>query len=87
MLHYQGRHGARMCEEYEIPSETRAKQICETMHDRGEMTWGHIAVEELSEVISAKNDDERRKELIQLAAVTIAWIESIDRMTPKSETK
>lgn len=43
----------RMCEEYEIPSETRAKGMCDMLAER--------------------------KELIQVAAVAIAMIESLDR--------
>lgn len=69
----------RMCEEYEIPSEARAKFICETAARKKEITWSHIAVEELSEVISCENDISRRDELIQLAAVIYSWIDSIDR--------
>lgn len=69
----------RMCEEYEIPSETRAKFICESAARKKEITWSHIAVEELSEVISCENDISRREELIQLAAVIYSWIDSIDR--------
>lgn len=69
----------RMCEEYEIPTESRAKQKCDIASNRKGITWGHIAVEELSEVISAFNSKARREELIQLAAVCISWIDSIDR--------
>ncbi len=68
----------RMCEEYEIPSENRAKQMCDIHAKRGDLTWAHITIEELSEAVSAKDDTERRKELIQLAAVVTQWINDID---------
>lgn len=69
----------RMCEEYEIPTESRAKFLCEMANSRQQLTWSHIAVEELSEVISAPDDVMRRQELVQLAAVVLNWIDSIDR--------
>ena len=69
----------RMCEEYEIPSEARAKQLCEINAKIGLITWAHIAIEEVSEVVAAKDEITRREELVQLGAVILAWIESIDR--------
>lgn len=75
----------RMCEEYEIPSETRAKQMCDINFRRGTGTWMHILVEEISEVASCGDNTElMRKELIQTAAVVVAMIESLDR---KSQPK
>lgn len=68
----------RMCEEFEIPSEDRARQMCEIHAKRKDLTWTHIVVEELSEAVSCKNDAERRQELVQLAACVVAWIENID---------
>lgn len=69
----------RMCDEYEIPGEHRAKQLCEDafIHKKG--TYAHIAIEEMSEVVSSFDIHKRREELIQLAAVCVAWIEKIDR--------
>jgi hypothetical protein len=73
---------ARMCEEYEIPGEARAKFLCQTHAKRGDISWPYIAVEELSEAVSAftvEEDATGRGELVQLAAVIVAWIECIDR--------
>jgi hypothetical protein len=69
----------RMCEEYEIPSENRARQLCEIAASKMSVTWAHIAIEELSEAISAESDRERRDELVQLGAVIASWIECIDK--------
>lgn len=72
----------RMCERYEIPSEDRAKQLIRFARERGDLTWAHIAVEELSEAVEAFAREDRaqgRTELVQLAAVIVSWIESIDR--------
>jgi len=43
------------------------------------MTWAHIAIEELAEVVDAETEEERRAEWVQLAAVCISAIQSIDR--------
>ncbi len=74
-----GCDAARMCEELEIPSETRAKFLCQSSQPD---TFAAIAIEELSEAVSCL-DDERamRTELVQLAAVVVAWVEAIDRRT------
>ena len=72
----------RIAEYYEIPSERRAKWLCQEHARRGDVTWPHIAVEELSEAVSAFGDgtEERgRGELVQLAAVIVQWIACIDR--------
>lgn len=70
----------RMCEEYEIPSEDRARQLVEIHDERRDLTYFHILMEEISEVASCgSNVEELRKELIQSAAVLIAMIESLDR--------
>lgn len=68
----------RMCDKYEIPSENRAKFLCSEAFKKGNGTFAHILVEEVSEVISAFDPKERRKELIQVAVVAVAMIESID---------
>jgi hypothetical protein len=78
----------RMCENYEIPSENRAKTLCDkafSVYDNG--SFAHIAVEEMSEVISAFDIYKRREELIQLTAVCVAWIEKIDRDLLKGYTQ
>ena len=69
----------RMCENYEIPKESRARFLCEHSFENGAGTYAHIALEEFSEVVSEFDIEKRRSELIQLTAVCVAWIESIDR--------
>ena len=75
-----GRSPDRMCEEYEIPTEGRAKQQTDVMALRGTQTYMHILVEEVSEAASCDSNVEAlRKELIQIASVAVAMIESLDR--------
>lgn len=71
----------RMAENYEIPTEERAKHLCNHAEKRGEVTFTHIALEEFCEVVGSCNEpeSETRKELVQLAAVVVAWIEAIDK--------
>lgn len=64
---------------YGITTEYNAKLVCKDVFSRGVGTYAHIAVEEMSKVISALNIHDRRKELVQLTAVCVAWIEKIDR--------
>lgn len=80
-----GCDGVRMCEEYEIPSEHRAKFLCENSFNNKEGTFAHIAVEEMSEAIAALDDAKVREELIQLAAVCVSWIGAIDRRVNNKE--
>jgi len=58
-------------------------QIAKASHDRalfdGSMTWRHILSEEVAEVFAESDDDAIRRELIQVAAVAIQWVEAIDR--------
>lgn len=75
----------RMAEEYEIPSESRAKFLCDTAFDRGEGTYAHVLVEEVSEAVCAMDDATIRGELVQVAAVAVAWVEAIDRRLAGSE--
>ena len=70
---------SRLCRSLGIPTQDQAQRECELRADRGELTWSHIAIEELSEAVCASTEEHRRDELIQLAAVCLAWAEDIDR--------
>jgi hypothetical protein len=76
--------------QYDIPPPIDARSICDKRHKLGIGSWLDIALEELSEVYEASynaanphqpeaTEQQVRKELIQLAAVCVAWIECIDR--------
>lgn len=71
----------RLAQEYEIPTASRAKWLCQTAASRREVTWAHVAVEELAEAVDAATVSPAhvRAEVIQLAAVCAAWVEAIDR--------
>lgn len=58
----------------------KARTACDTMFRNGEGTWSDILHEEFWEALGECDDDAKlREELIQVAAVAVAWIECIDR--------
>lgn len=62
-----------------IPAERVAKIQCELARNAGRMTWAHILVEEVAEACSAPTPKLMIEELIQVAAVAISWVDSIQR--------
>lgn len=66
-------------QEFREFKETAARQRCQADFAAGVGSWEVIAQEELMEACAAKTPAERRVELIQTAAVIVAWIENIDR--------
>ncbi|SKM81814.1 Uncharacterised protein [Mycobacteroides abscessus subsp. massiliense] len=84
----------RMAQEYGIPTAIRAKYLCQKAAQEGEVTWGHILVEEVAEAIDAATHLDLKThrmgaeaagalrfnlcaELIQVAAVAVAWAEKL----------
>jgi len=64
----------------EIPTAGRARLLCQIAFARGQGHWSAILQEEVSEAVAAIGDDAAlRRELVQVAAVAVAWIEAIDR--------
>lgn len=45
----------------------------------GALTWRDILSEEVAEAFAEADPDELRAELVQVAAVAVAWVEDIDR--------
>jgi NTP pyrophosphatase (non-canonical NTP hydrolase) len=74
----------RMAEEYEIPTEDRAKALLEFAHDSSERTFFHVLLEEVCEVAACLDDTKAmREELVQVAAVAVAMVESLDRKSQR----
>ena len=55
---------------------------CDLLHHAGGGTWEQILTEEYAEALAESDPARLRKELIQTAAVVVAWIEHIDRRNP-----
>ena len=55
---------------------------CQSRFDKGTGTWSHILMEEVWESLAEEDPILLRKELIQVAAVAVAWVEDLDRRIP-----
>lgn len=51
---------------------------------QGKLTWLDIQLEELAEAFAEDNPAKLRAELVQVAAVAVAWIEAIDRSASRT---
>ena len=58
-----------------------ARMNTEQLASEGYVTWLDIALEEFAEVAAESDPQRLRAELLQVAAVAVAWIEAIDRRT------
>lgn len=58
-----------------------AKKQCKVAFEEDRGTWRHLMIEETCEAFAESDPDKLRTELIQVAAVAVAWIECLDRKT------
>lgn len=68
-----------------IPTLNAAEQArheCDYAHRNGTGTWRHILAEEVAEAFAESDPARLREELLQVAAVAVAWVEAIDRRDP-----
>lgn len=56
-----------------------AKAMCQQAFAEGRGDWAHILFEEVREVLAESDLASLRAELIQVAAVAVAWVGAIDR--------
>lgn len=56
-----------------------ARKECDRAAGAGELTWRHILLEEVAEAGAEHDPASLRAELIQVAAVAVAWAEALDR--------
>jgi len=57
----------------------RAREWCQSAFGSGYGTWSDILAEEVAEANAERDPARLRAELIQVAAVAVAWAEAIDR--------
>jgi len=57
----------------------RVKALNDFYVDSGTLTWRDILLEEVYEAFAESDLDRLREELVQVAAVAVCWVESIDR--------
>jgi hypothetical protein len=58
-----------------------ARAQCDSAARVGAVTWRHILLEEVCEAAAEADPRKLREELLQVAAVAVAWVEAIDRRT------
>lgn len=56
-----------------------ARKECQRQFAEGTGTWLDILSEEVAEAYAERDPAKLRAELLQIAAVAVAWIEAIDR--------
>lgn len=59
----------------------KAREGCKAAFKHGSGTWMHVLIEEVFEAFAESDPAKLRVELIQVAAVAVAWAEAIDRHT------
>lgn len=64
---------------YGTPTASEARDDCDAADKEGCLNFFNILLEETCEAMEAPNAPSLRKELVQVAAVAVAWIEAIDR--------
>jgi hypothetical protein len=57
----------------------RARRECDRKANAGTITWADILREEVYEAFAEDHPAALRAELLQVAAVAVAWVEAIDR--------
>ena len=62
-------------------SADRQREACERAFREGWGSWSSILREEVAEAFAESDPDRLRAELVQVAAVAVAWVEAIDRRT------
>jgi hypothetical protein len=60
-----------------------AKRECQEAFAAGRGTWALVLQEEVAEVLAESDREALRTELVQVAAVAVAWIEALDRRDAK----
>ncbi len=63
----------------EVMESYAAEQACQAAAEGGYLDWMHILREEVAEAFAETDHARLRAELIQVAAVAVAWVEAIDR--------
>lgn len=62
-----------------VANANAAKDACEMAFREGRGTWAHIFKEEVAEALAESDVEALRTELIQVAAVAVAWVQALDR--------
>jgi hypothetical protein len=64
---------------YDTETAEAARERCQQSAAMGTVTWREILFEEVWEAMAEADPVKLREELVQVAAVALAWVEAIDR--------
>jgi hypothetical protein len=73
--------GEGVCPGFKATAE-KLKAATAYAAQEGRLTWRHILKEEVAEAVAESDRARLRAELVQVAAVAVAWIEDLDGRTP-----
>ncbi|MGW2550025.1 hypothetical protein [Streptomyces sp. NPDC001635] len=65
----------------------QARRWCQAAFGSGYGTWADVLAEEVAEANAEREPAKLRAELIQVAAVAVAWVEALDRRTAQPAAK
>lgn len=65
--------------EWHARAAVACREACNDAAREGRLTWRDILAEEFEEALAEESPIKLREELVQVAAVAVAWIEAIDR--------
>jgi len=71
--------GDPTCRVYHIPSKAECRQRLDVIGGRGSIAWTDVLLERFADAVAAPDEFQRRADLVQIAAIAMEWIESIDR--------
>jgi hypothetical protein len=60
-----------------------ARRECEHASEAGRLSWRHVLVEEVAEALAEDDVALLRRELVQVAAVAVQWIQAIDHRSAR----
>jgi hypothetical protein len=70
---------------YLVTKANTARRDCDHEFAAGNGSWRLILREEFAEALACTDPAELRAELVQVAAVAVAWIEAIDRRIQEAD--
>lgn len=71
-------HAQARADWYGVPAEDVAKAHCREASQAKTVTWFDVLLEEVCEALGAETIDDLRGEVVQVAAVALAWLEALD---------
>lgn len=86
--------GMKFGDQLDLPSGTekrlkfsadRARALCKSKAESGDVTWRDILTEEFQEAICEEDPERLRAELYQVAAVALRWIIAVDSGKQRDE--